>query len=227
MNGISVMACVQNEHTGFCSIYGRESRMQQKYITISRQKGERIAAGKYTGSRQVSAGPDADSRTEQRTVRTSAEGRAVPRKAKTAESADRRNTDRRNTDGRNNDRRNNDRRNRQRSSGKSSGKSAIAVRTLILVVIFAGMLAGFQMMTRASSREKEPNYKYYTTVTIGYGEDLSDIVFRYCDSSEYKTADDYVCEICEINSLPYQRGQVPDLHAGTKIVIPYFSTVLK
>ena len=212
MNGISVMACVQNEHTGFCSIYGRESRMQQKYITISRQKGERIAAGKYTGSRQVSAGPDADSRTEQRTVRTSAEGRAVPRKAKTAESADRRN---------------NDRRNRQRSSGKSSGKSAIAVRTLILVVIFAGMLAGFQMMTRASSREKEPNYKYYTTVTIGYGEDLSDIVFRYCDSSEYKSADDYVCEICEINSLPYQKGQVPDLHAGTKIVIPYFSTVLK
>ena len=212
MNGISVMACVQNEQTGFCSIYGRESRMQQKYITISRQKGERRAAGKCTASRQVSACPDADSHAEQRTVRTSAEGRAVQRKAKSAGSADRRNTDRRN---------------RQRSSGKSSGKSAIAVRTLILVVIFAGMLAGFQMMTRASSREKEPNYKYYTTVTIGYGEDLSDIVFRYCDSSEYKSADDYVCEICEINSLPYQKGQVPDLHAGTKIVIPYFSTVLK
>lgn len=222
MNGISVMACVQNEQTGFCSIYGRESRMQQKYITISRQKGERRAAGKRTASRQVSACPDADSHAEQRTVRTSAEGRAVQRKAKSAGSADRRNTD-----GRNNDRRNTDRRNRQRSSGKSSGKSAIAVRTLILVVIFAGMLAGFQMMTRASSREKEPNYKYYTTVTIGYGEDLSDIVFRYCDSSEYKSADDYVCEICEINSLPYQKGQVPDLHAGTKIVIPYFSTVLK
>ena len=212
MNGISVMACVQNEQTGFCSIYGKESRMQQKYITISRQKGERRAAGKRTASRQVSACPDADSHAEQRTVRTSAEGRAVQRKAKSAGSADRRNTDRRN---------------RQRSSGKSSGKSAIAVRTLILVVIFAGMLAGFQMMTRASSREKEPNYKYYTTVTIGYGEDLSDIVFRYCDSSEYKSADDYVCEICEINSLPYQKGQVPDLHAGTKIVIPYFSTVLK
>ena len=212
MNGISVMACVQNEQTGFCSIYGRESRMQQKYITISRQKGERRAAGKRTASRQVSACPDADSHADQRTVRTSDQGRAVQRKAKSAGSADRRNTDRRN---------------RQRSSGKSSGKSAIAVRTLILVVIFAGMLAGFQMMTRASSREKEPNYKYYTTVTIGYGEDLSDIVFRYCDSSEYKSADDYVCEICEINSLPYQKGQVPDLHAGTKIVIPYFSTVLK
>lgn len=217
MNGISVMACVQNEHTGFCSIYGRESRMQQKYITISRQKGERRAAGKRTASRQVSACPDADSHAEQRTVRTSAEGRAVQRKAKSAGSADRRNTDGRNTD----------RRNRQRSSGKSSGKSAIAVRTLILVVIFAGMLAGFQMMTRASSREKEQTYKYYTTVTIGYGEDLSDIVYRYCDSSEYENADAYVREVCDINSLPYTRGSVPALHPGAKIVIPYFSTVLK
>ena len=89
------------------------------------------------------------------------------------------------------------------------------------------MLAGFQMMTRASSREKEQTYKYYTTVTIGYGEDLSDVVYRYCDSSEYESADAYVREVCDINSLPYHRGSVPDLQAGDSIVIPYYSTVLK
>ena len=83
------------------------------------------------------------------------------------------------------------------------------------------------MMTRASSREKEQTYKYYTTVTIGYGEDLWDIVYQYCDRSEYESADAYVREICDINSLPYQKGIVPDLGAGSKIVIPYYSTEVK
>ena len=97
----------------------------------------------------------------------------------------------------------------------------------MLAVIFAGMLAGFQMMTRASSRDQEQTYKYYTTVTIGYGEDLSDIIYRYCDSNEYENADAYLKEICEINSLPYHEGEVNDLRAGTKIVIPYYSAELK
>ena len=116
---------------------------------------------------------------------------------------------------------------RKGKTGAGSRASFFAIRTLVLAVIFACMLAGFQMMTRASSREKEQTYKYYTTVTIGYGEDLSDIVYRYCDSSEYENADAYVREVCDINSLPYTRGSVPALHPGAKIVIPYFSTVLK
>ena len=116
---------------------------------------------------------------------------------------------------------------RQESRSAGRRKSAAPVRALVLAVIFSGMLAGFQMMTRASSREKEQTYKYYTTVTIGYGQDLSDIVYQYCDRSEYESADAYVREICDINSLPYQKGIVPDLGAGSKIVIPYYSTEVK
>ena len=181
MNGISVMTCVQTNHSGFRSIYGREDRMQQKYIMISRQNGQKSP------------------------------GRSV-RKTLQTEQTERKNG------------------HKNVHGGKSSAGrrcKAFAIRSFVLAVIFSAMLAGFQMMTRASSRENEQIYKYYTTVTIGYGEDLSDIVFQYCDSSKYESADAYVREICDINSLPYHKGSVPDLKAGSRIVIPYYSAILK
>lgn len=114
-----------------------------------------------------------------------------------------------------------------RAARKTSAPVPLTVRVLILAVLFAGMIAGFKTMTGASSRAKEQTYKYYTTVTIGYDEDITDLVYQYCDSSEYSTPDAYIREICEINSLPYHKGTVPELSAGTQIVIPYFDTELK
>ena len=115
-----------------------------------------------------------------------------------------------------------------RSSGSArSSRPATAARAMILIAVFCAMLAGFGIITVASSRQKVQTYKYYTPITIAYGEDLTDIVYRYCDSSEYASADDYVREICQINSLPYEKGRVPDVHAGTRIVIPYYDTELK
>lgn len=189
MNGINVMTCVQTNQSGFRNTYGKESRMQQKYIMISRQTGVKSAGEKKADRKeQYRPGKAGTNQYGQGTVLKS-------------------------------------RRCRKASAGRRG--TSFVLRTLVLAVIFSGMLAGFQMMTRASSREKEQTYKYYTTVTIGYGEDLSDIVFQYCDSSEYETADAFVREICEINSLPYHKGSVPDLKAGARIVIPYYSTVLK
>ena len=208
MNGISVMACVQTGQSGVPGIYGRENRMQQKYIVISRQDGRGKACAGKTGSVSMpGSGRDAagqDMRTEriEQGTRVSSAGSAGVRDGRKAGA-------------------------RQESRSAGRRKSAAPVRALVLAVIFSGMLAGFQMMTRASSREKEQTYKYYTTVTIGYGQDLSDIVYQYCDRSEYESADAYVREICDINSLPYQKGIVPDLGAGSKIVIPYYSTEVK
>ena len=207
MNGISVMTCVRTNQKGFSYVYGREDRMKQKYIKISRQNelqnDRKNEGGRESGT--FSAG-DRHEGLETGRKKPVESGKTVSRK--TVRSS-------RSSSG--------------RSGKSSSGRrgTSFVLRTLVLAVIFAGMLAGFQMMTRASSREKEQTYKYYTTVTIGYGEDLSDIVYRYCDSSEYENADAYVREICDINSLPYTRGSVPALHPGAKIVIPYFSTVLK
>lgn len=208
MNGISVMACVQTGQSGVPGIYGRENRMQQKYIVISRQDGRGKASASKTGPLRMNG--SAGNSSEQ-----SLPAERIEHKTRASVTGPARvNTGLKSSTG-----------SKTRSKGRR--KSAFAVRALVLAVIFSGMLAGFQMMTRASSREKEQTYKYYTTVTIGYGEDLSDIVYQYCDRSEYASADDYVREICDINSLPYQKGIVPDLGAGAKIVIPYYSTEIK
>lgn len=218
MNSISVMACVQAEQPGFRSVYGRDNRMQQKYIRIYGQSERRSAAAGCSDTHSVS----------DRECENSRQNRFSAGNAKSANTSKAVRTERR-EEGLPRNKRTENRPVRSSRSRKTAARrgSALAIRTLVLAVIFAAMLAGFQMMTRASSREKEQTYKYYKTVTIGYGEDLSDIVFQYCDSSEYENADAYVREICDINSLPYQKGQVPDLGAGSKIVIPYFSTVLK
>lgn len=210
MNGISVMACVQTGQSGVPGIYGRENRMQQKYIVISRQDGRRKASARKSGPLRMNMNGSAGNASEQSVPAERIEHKTRAFGAGPAQI---------------NDGLKSSTGSKTRSKGRR--KSAFAVRALVLAVIFSGMLAGFQMMTRASSREKEQTYKYYTTVTIGYGEDLSDIVYRYCDSSEYENADAYVREVCDINSLPYTRGSVPALHPGAKIVIPYFSTVLK
>lgn len=206
MNGISVMACVQAGQPGFSGVYGRDDRMHQKYVTISRQQRERRPAVCSGQNSSISTAQN----TSKRTSKAVSKSAAVSVTKQTSKAAG------------------------QFAKGKGirgrsmrRRSSSYAVRALVLAVIFASMLAGFQMMTRASNREKEPTYKYYTTVTIGYGEDLSDIVYRYCDSSEYESADEYVREICDINGLPYHKGSVPDLHAGVKVVIPYFSTEYK
>ena len=60
MNGISVMACVQTGQSGVPGIYGRENRMQQKYIVISRQDGRGKASASKTGPlRMNGSGRDA------------------------------------------------------------------------------------------------------------------------------------------------------------------------
>lgn len=112
-------------------------------------------------------------------------------------------------------------------SGRSRRRKAFLLRSVLLAVIFAGMTAGFQIMTRASSRPEQQTWKYYTAVTIPYGEDLHAIVYTYRDRTAYPEENDYIREICDINGLPYREGEVPDLSPGTKIVIPYYSTEKK
>lgn len=112
-------------------------------------------------------------------------------------------------------------------SGRSRRRKAFLLRSVLLAIILAGTTAGFQIMTRASSRPEQQTWKYYTTVTIPYGEDLHAIVYTYRDKTAYPEENDYIREICDINGLPYREGEIPDLSPGTKIVIPYYSTEKK
>ena len=199
MNGISVMACVQTAQPAVRGSFGKDSRVQQKYIVLSSQNKVRRETGMSDHSchKEKSAAAAEKISTNAGTGRKDSCSRTAIHKVSRG------------------------------SAGIRTGRTAFILRTIVLALIFTGMLAGFRMMTRASNREIEHKYKYYTTVTVGYGEDLTDIVFRYCDSSEYENGDAYVREICEINSLPYSRDSVPEIRPGTSIVIPYYSTELK
>ena len=220
MSGISVMACVQNGRFGN-SLSGRniyqitDSRVQDKYIVLTRQQNRQQNKSACLSRSDNNAGLEAcpvDEKMVDSPVSRSAEDRSKKQAAKTVRTASKNHIDS----------------GKERRRGRTaSRKSALFLRALVLAFVFTGMIAGFGLMTRASSTGKQEKYKYYDTVTIGYGEDLTDIVDTYCDKGEYESSDAYIREICQINSLPYQKGAVPDLGVGTKIVIPYYSTVLK
>lgn len=116
-----------------------------------------------------------------------------------------------------------------RSGKKRANVPAVfsLMRGVVLCMVFVCMVTGFGMMIRASSRPKEQLWKYYTTVQTGSDHDLDDIVRENMNETVYSSADDYVREVCEINSLPYKKGSLPDLKPGSVIVIPYHSTELK
>lgn len=213
MSGISVMACVQNGRFGN-SLSGRniyqiaDSRVQDKFIVLTRQKERSACMSRSNNIAESDACNNAEKMIDSPASR-SADARSKKQTAKTAHKS------------------HIDSGKERRTRRSASRKSALFLRALVLAFVFTGMIAGFGLMTRASSTGKQEKYKYYDTVTIGYGEDLTAIVDTYCDYGEYESSDAYIREICEINSLPYQKGAVPDLKAGTKIVIPYYSTVLK
>lgn len=119
---------------------------------------------------------------------------------------------------------------RKEESGQKKHSSAAgisALRILALALILSGSIAGFQMITGAHSRPEQKAWKYHTAVTIPCGETFEDIVDRYCSSTYYDSREDYVREVCEINALPCKKGEMPDLQAGTTLVVPYYSTEYK
>lgn len=238
MNGLVVMDCVQTAYHGGYSGYGASGRL----ITIRGRRSSgrnlRSGTGNHTScsksisgnekaGRQAAVRMNTAAESEKYVSETYASEKSVSKKSVSKKSAT-----------------------KSVFSGKhvkagltakaESGKTAAAVRgrqssgikrsffrALLLVFILTGTLAGFQMMTGASSRPQQQAWKYHTTVTIPYGEGLEDIVDQYCSSTYYKSREDYVREVCCINSLPYHRGEIPDLPSGTSLVVPYYSTEYK
>ena len=92
---------------------------------------------------------------------------------------------------------------------------------IALVIAFAGTVF------RAHAGNVPSAYKYYDMVTVGYNENLLDIVQRYDDRNYYKTQKDYLEELCMINNLKYDENSYPEVTPGTHLVVPYFSTELK
>ena len=240
MNGIVVMDCVQTAYQGKYDIYGTRDRL----VRIS---GRRAAAVNGTGSRSHEYSADCSdspehgynpvmaSSSKKTASKKTGSKRFVTKKA-VEMAAGSKNTDIKNRQhvkasekvksitGQK------DNRTGLVSSvrkEKTSSSALRALRLLVLVVALTSMITGFHIITGASGRPRQQAWKYHTTVSIPYGESFADLIESTFNSTYYSSQEDYVKEICQINSLPFHRGEIPQLQSGTSLVIPYYSTEYK
>ncbi len=89
--------------------------------------------------------------------------------------------------------------------------------TICMIVVCAVAFHGIRSM--ASNGENQLKFKYYTQVTVAYGETLWDLSDSYIDYEEYKDKNEYIAEVQSINHLT-EEGSV---RAGQTLIIPYYS----
>ena len=93
-----------------------------------------------------------------------------------------------------------------------------ALVTLCLVAV--GVLTYQSFQSSASTGDEELNFKYYTEVTVAYGDTLWELADEYIDYGEYEDKQEYIAEICSINHLRDSDG----VRAGQKLIVPYYSS---
>lgn len=96
----------------------------------------------------------------------------------------------------------------------------LTVAVIVVCVIIGLIISG--MRTNAAE-EHSQSYKYYTSVMIGYGENLNDVAARFVDYEHYDDLDDYLDEICSINHIAKVGKAHAQVNPGNYVVVPYYS----
>ena len=91
------------------------------------------------------------------------------------------------------------------------------IATICVIVFCAVSYQGIRSL--ASSGEDPLKFKYYTKVTVAYGETLWDISDNYIDYEEYKNKREYIEEVQSINHL----AEEDSIRAGQMLIVPYYS----
>lgn len=93
----------------------------------------------------------------------------------------------------------------------------------LTIIVMFGVGVGFgTLLAKAEEPDKDPVYKYYTSIKVQPGDTLWDIAEEYIDYDYYSTRMDYIYEVMKINHLITDH-----LTAGKKITIPYYSVEKK
>ena len=93
----------------------------------------------------------------------------------------------------------------------------IMIATVCMVMFCAVSFHGIR--SAASNGENQLKFKYYTQVTVAYGETLWDLSDSYIDYEEYKDKNEYIAEVQSINHLTEEGG----VRAGQTLIVPYYS----
>ena len=103
----------------------------------------------------------------------------------------------------------------------------LLVRSILIALMTVGAAGTVGIVTRAQSSPQPAAYKYYDAITVAYQESFLDIVERYDDRAHYDTQEDYIRDLCRINSIPYDGTNCPEVTPGTRIVVPDYSAEIK
>lgn len=114
----------------------------------------------------------------------------------------------RNLQNRKNAKRNSKKRHRQIKQAR------ILMVALTLIMVF--MISVFFIHDKASAKDNQ--YKYYTSITIEYGDTLWSIADQYMDDAHY-TKLSYISEVKSINHIKNDHIQ-----EGKLLILPYYSS---
>lgn len=92
----------------------------------------------------------------------------------------------------------------------------ISISALILSIVIVFSISG--MVTNARSTDDKPEYKYFKSYEIEYGDSLWSVASDHYDS-HYESVEEYIEEICIINSISSDSRLI----AGSHLIIPYYS----
>lgn len=96
-------------------------------------------------------------------------------------------------------------------------KCIMFAMTVCLILVCA--VSYHSINSNASTGNEELHFKYYTGVTVQFGETLWDIADEYIDYNEYEDKHEYIAEVQSINHL----DEDCDIKAGQILIVPYYS----
>ncbi len=91
---------------------------------------------------------------------------------------------------------------------------------ILAVVLFCAAVITTLLITKfeSSAESNDSDIKEYTSVMVGYGEDLNDIADRYRDPVYYSDRASLVKEIRNINHI----SDRSDVNPGDYVIVPYY-----
>lgn len=96
-------------------------------------------------------------------------------------------------------------------------RSRILLFIMTVCLIFGLVFSLSIMVARADTGIENNNYKYFSSIMVGYGDNLLSIAEQYVDD-HYDSVEQYVNEVIHINNLKEN-----EVKAGQYLVIPYYS----
>ena len=101
----------------------------------------------------------------------------------------------------------------------------IIERVLLTICLIALLAIGSSaILTKATTTEEAKNvyYKYYTQIEIQDGDSLWDLAGKYMENGPYKSRNDYMNEVVEINQL-----SSTTIIKGQHLLVPYYEASFK